>query len=87
MPQQGKKVFATIFSYSRHGGCGEHGAMIILEYMLLTGPGTRCGKCEVVLETIDDMFRHDLVEALVAHLNARYAPEVFHRRDVAGLHN
>ena len=81
-----KKVWAQIFACSRHG-CTGAGLKVTVEFLLLYGPGTRCGKVETTVGAILDpaSFRRELVAALVADLRVRFAPDIFTARDIIGV--
>jgi hypothetical protein len=79
-----KKVYARLLSPSRCG-CEGTEAKFKLDYLLLYGAGIRSGQIEVAVQEVTNSLRNNLRTALVAHLNARYAPDVFHKHDIEGI--
>lgn len=85
MPQHTAKVYARIFTHERKPSTPNGGVEIMVEWMHLYPP-QRSGKKAFTVSAItnDKQLRDDLRDALVAHLNAELAPEVFQAKDIVG---
>jgi len=85
MPQHQAKVYARIFTHERKGTTPDGGVEIMVEFLHLFPP-QRSGKKSFTVAglTNDTQLRDELRDALVAHLNLIYAPEVFQAKDIVG---